>query len=101
MTNDRIKCLDSRIKRGLRQRRYLTEIGDEVVTVEIPIQVYRTMQARLSQRLEAYERNRDRLRLRHRIQSLLAQQWKPLAIAHELGISVSTVRRVYRQQNME
>lgn len=95
-----MKCLETRDRKGLRWRRYRTEDGRIVTTLEIPEQVFRATvrKDRLQERLDAWRRAQEREALQARGTVLLAEGWKPLAVAHELKVDVRTAQR-WRKEN--
>lgn len=83
---------------GLVSRRRETPEGVRYSTVELPASVLWgvTTAARLEARLRAFERGLATASTRARALSLLAQGWKPLAVAAELGLATRTVQRYRR-----
>ena len=95
-----MKCLETRAREGLRWRRYRTDDGRIVTTLEVPEQVFRATvrKDRLQERLEGWRREQERAALQARGLALLAEGWKPLAVAHELKVDVRTAQRWQRER---
>jgi DNA-binding NarL/FixJ family response regulator len=99
-----VKCLETRrTPDGLRRRRYSTADGARTFsTVEVPASVLYgiTSRARLRERLKAWSRRQEALDKRERALQLVDAGWKPVAVAHELGLAVRTIER-WRAQREE
>lgn len=79
----------------MRWRRYRDEHGAIHTTLEVPEEVVRVLGAkRLAEELARAKRNAQRKVLNARARALLAEKWKPDAIAHELGLCASQVRKL-------
>lgn len=94
-----MKCLETRRRPdGLKVRRYRTDEGVTVRTIELPIEVFRTLvpasklQVRLTQRMAELSRQTKKQRALTMIRSGV----KPVAIANDLGLTVRTVERYRR-----
>lgn len=94
-----MKCLETRRRNGMKWRRYRTEDGRIVTTYELPTEVLRgaAEPSRLQERLDAYARADARRARRQQVISLLAQGWKPLAIASEVGLKVRVIQELRAQ----
>lgn len=93
-----MKCLETRRRGGIKWRRYRTEEGAVIRTGEVPMEVLAELgAAKLKEALARAARREQRLRRQARAENLLRQGWKPEAVAAELELSVSMVRR-YRQR---
>jgi hypothetical protein len=90
-----MKCLETRTRAGLRYRRYRTEDGVTVRTVEVPLEVWTTIvkAGRARDRIAEYTRRQQRVSLRVSVEALLTDGWKPIAAAHAHGIPLRTVQR--------
>ena len=90
------RCLETRRKGSLTHRRYRTESGRDIRTVEIPLTVYRSLRRIIDPRAEAWGRGEVQ---RERLASLLllrAQGVKQEYIAARLGISQQSVSKALR-----
>lgn len=67
-------------------------------TVEIPIEVYRGVKTRIHERLEKWRRRIAVDTVRARGLVLLADGWKPEAVANELNVATATVQK-WRRRN--
>lgn len=97
-----MKCLETRrTKEGLRRRRYRTDDNRTFWTVEVPDSVlcHVTSQPRLRAALEAWKRAQATAARRVRVEALLAQDWKPLAVAEEVGMAVRSIQQI--RQDLE
>lgn len=91
-----MKCLETRkLEHGLKWRRYRTEDGLIVKTYEVPESVWNSIvsQGRMRDRLKEAMSVQARVALRCEVMRKLADGWKPVAIAHETGLSVRTIER--------
>lgn len=90
-----MKCIDSRPSPDGRRRKYRHPGGLITETIEVPLVVWRHVntQGRGSNRIEAFRRTIERRRMKHCAVELVRAGWKPLAVAHEIGIPVRTVQR--------
>jgi hypothetical protein len=90
-----VKCVDTRRKDGLTRRRYRDADGVIHRTVEVPLEVWASIngQGRLGDRMQQCLNRKARITLRCEVERRLADGWKPLAIAHELRVSLRTVQR--------
>ena len=90
-----MKCLETRVNAdGIKRRRYLLDDGRRVSTMELPTTVLIGIgMCKVREHLAKWRRG-EALRARGRqIDALIAQGWKPAAIAHEIGVSEAAVRQ--------
>lgn len=90
------RCLETRLRAdGLRYRRYRDALGLTQWTVEVPLEVWSSInrQGRARNRLEEHARRVERDGKRAAGLCLLQEGWKALAVAAELGVGVRTVQR--------
>lgn len=90
-----MKCLETRRQPdGTVRRRYRDALGIIHHTVEIPREVWRALpQGVLQDRLASRKVAVARLRLKARGLQLVAQGWKPEAVAQELNVTARAVQR--------
>lgn len=91
-----MKCLETRITAdGFKRRRYRHEDGRTVRTIEVPIEVWSSInkQGSARNRAAAWGRARERDALRVKAQELMRAGWKPLAVSSELGVPTRTLQR--------
>lgn len=91
-----MKCLETRKQpNGTTRRRYRTEDGLIVWTVEVPEAVWNFLnkQGRGNDRLAANLRARARVEKRTEALRMIEDGWKAIAVSHELGVSVRTIER--------
>jgi hypothetical protein len=89
-----MKCLETRRRKdGMKWRRYRTEDGRTITTVELPTAVLSVVSRKqIAAQIEAWKRGEtQRIRIA-RMRALIAQGVKPTAIAHELGVTEQAVR---------
>lgn len=90
-----MKCLETRRRHGMKWRRYRTEDDVIVTTYEVPTAVLGELGwQRLRGALERAERQLARARRTAHAQALLREGWKTVAVAHEVGLCDSQVRRI-------
>jgi hypothetical protein len=95
------KCLETRTAAdGLVRRRYRSPEGVVIWTVEMPAQVWKgcVSETRLATRLDKWRRGLERTSRRAEGLRLLAEGWKPVAVANHLGVSVGAAERWRREQ---
>jgi DNA-binding NarL/FixJ family response regulator len=95
-----MKCLETRRRPdGLKVRRYRTDEGVTVRTIEIPIEVFRSIMNpdRLAARLTGRMAELARQTKKQRALAMLAAGVKPVAIANDLGVTEKTVYKYRRQ----
>lgn len=96
-----MKCLETRrTPEGFRRRRYEQD-GVRFTTIEVPIEVWRgaVRHDRVAERLAAWHRAQSQLALKQRALRLLAEGWKPIAVAHETGFTERAVQRWVRRSD--
>lgn len=89
-----MKCLETRRRKdGTKQRRYRTDDGRTIITIELPRAVLSRFSSKtVAEQMAAWQRGEaQRIRVR-RMRQLIAQGVKPAAIAHELGVTEQAVR---------
>lgn len=93
------KCLETRVKDGLKWRRYRTDAGAVYTTYEIPTEVFHGIvpTGMFESRVESWYREQRRKEKRALVERLLREGWKPLAIASEVGCVERTVQKVRKQ----
>ena len=90
-----MKCLETRDRRGMRWRRYKTDDGSIEQTFEVPASVMGYIsKATLERALDLAAKSAARRALHAKARHLLSQGWKPVAVAHTLGMPDSTVRGI-------
>lgn len=94
-----MKCLETRRRNGMKWRRYRAPDGHTFTTYELPSAVLLgvTTLARIAKRLEQWHRGQAAAARRAQAEAMLAEGVKPVAIAHELGLSPRTVERYRRE----
>lgn len=81
-------------------RRYITPEGLRITTWELPAKALSHMGAsKLSGALAMAARDLERQTRNARAIKLLDQGWKATAVAHEVGLSDSMVRRIRSRSN--
>ena len=103
MPNDplpKAECLETRVKDGLKWRRYRTAEGAVYTTYEVPTEIFQQMIAAVAadpkfanytQSWYREERYKEKIAL---AQKLLQEGCKHTAVAHEVGFALSTIRRI-------
>lgn len=93
------ECLETRIKDGLKWRRYRTPDGAVYTTYEIPTEVFHGIipTGMYESRVQSWNRERQRKEKRAIVERLLREGWKPLAIASEVGVVERTVTKVRKR----
>jgi hypothetical protein len=93
------ECLETRIKDGLKWRRYRTPEGVVYTTYEIPTEIFHSVvpTGMYESRVQSWNRGQQRKEKRALAERLLQEGWKPLAIANEVGLVERTVTK-YRKQ---
>lgn len=95
-----MKCLETRVRNGMRWRRYLTDDGRRLVTYEVPASILSQFgKARVQAELAKFQRGEDRRRRAQRMRQLILEGVKPTAIAHELGVTEQAVRLARKKIN--
>lgn len=91
-----MKCLSTRrTSEGFRRRRYVLPDGVRLTTLEVPIEVWNSVArpATVAARIASRSRELARLSLKQRGMAMLAEGWKPAAVANELNITARAVQR--------
>lgn len=91
-----MKCLSTRrTPEGLKRRRYEQPDGTRHTTIEVPVTVWNALnrQGRAADRLRQFTRVCARQSLRQAVVGRTLAGWKPLAVAHDLGVPLRTVQR--------
>lgn len=98
-----MKCLETRTRAdGIRSRRYELEDGRRITTFELPATVIKGVGLkRVQEFMEIWQRgeqqrSESRAR-RQRIEEMLAEDIKPTAIAHEVGVTEERVRQIRKE----
>lgn len=94
-----MKCLETRRRPdGLKVRRYRTDEGVTVRTIELPMEVFRSIvrSGKLDARVAAHKRAIETKTKRERALTMLRAGVKPVAIANDLGLTDRTVQRYRR-----
>lgn len=94
------ECLETRIKDGLKWRRYRTPDGTVYTTYEVPTEIFQQMIAAVAadpkfadytQSWYREGRYKEKVALAQR---LLQEGCKPAAVANEVGFALTTIRRI-------
>lgn len=91
-----MRCLEVReTSDGFRRRRYVTDAGVRVSTIEVPLEVWHSInkQGRASDRATEWRRARARDEVKAKALELIRSHWKVVAVAHELKVPVRTIQR--------
>ncbi len=90
-----MKCLEMRKQPdGTTRRRYRDDCGLTHHTIELPREVFRALpQSVIRERLESRRAAVARLRVKARGLQLLAEGWKPEAVAAAIGVAARTVQK--------
>lgn len=97
-----MKCLETRTRDGMRWRRYRTDDGRTVTTYEVPTAVMSHFgKGNLAGLIAAYQRGEARRQRTQRMRQLILEGVKPLAIAHELGVTEQAVRMARKKLHSE
>lgn len=92
------RILETRVDSEGLIRRRREDDSVRYTTIEIPIEVYRGVRTRIHQRLQSWRRRMAVDAVRARGLALLADGWKPEAVAHELNVQTRSVHRWRRRQ---
>jgi hypothetical protein len=92
------ECLETRLKDGLKWRRYRTPTGAVYTTYEIPTEIFNGIvpTSKFESRVESWTREQKRKEKRAKVETLLREGWKPLAIAAEVRWNERTITRIRR-----
>lgn len=98
-----MKCLETRMRAdGIRSRRYELEDGRRITMLELPATVLKGIgMKRVQEFMEIWQRG-EKARSgshsrRQRIEQMLAENIKPTAIAHEVGVTETRVRQIRKE----
>lgn len=98
-----MNCIETRVRKdGIRRRTYALDDGRKLTTFEIPATILRTVGIKKIQSyMEIWKRGeaariQTRAR-RQRIETLLREKVKPLAIADEVGVSEQRVHQIRKE----
>ena len=93
------ECLETRIKDGLKWRRYRTPTGAVYTTYENPTEILHGIvpTGMYESRVQSWNREQQRKEKRALVERLLLEGWKPLAIASEVGVVERTVTKIRKQ----
>lgn len=98
-----VKCLETRVRPdGIKSRRYQLADGRRITMLELPATVIKGVGLkRVQEYMQIWlrgERVRAQAKARRRlIESMLRQKIKPLAIAHEVGVTDARVRQIRKE----
>lgn len=98
-----MKCLETRTRAdGIRSRRYELDDGRRITMLELPATVIKGIgMKRVQEFMEIWQRGEqqrtDSLARRQRIVEMLADNIKPTAIAHEVGVTETRVRQIRKE----
>lgn len=98
-----MKCLETRTRKdGIKSRRYQLEDGRRITTFELPATVIKGIGLkRVQEFMEIWQRGEkarsESHSRRQRIEEMLAENIKPTAIAHEVGVTDQRVRQIRKE----
>lgn len=98
-----MKCLETRTRPdGIKARRYQLDDGRRITTFELPATVIKGIGLkRVQEFMEIWQRGEkarsDSHSRRQRIEAMLAENIKPTAIAHEVGVTEERVRQIRKE----
>jgi hypothetical protein len=101
-----MKCLETRTRAdGMKTRRYELEDGRRITTLELPASVLKGIgMKRVQAFMETWQRGEGQRAVRHtrrqRIEELLRERVKPLAIADEVGVTETRVRQIRKEMGL-
>jgi hypothetical protein len=101
-----MKCLETRTRAdGMKSRRYELEDGRRITTLELPATVIKSISIkRVQEFMETWQRGEKQRTNRHarrqRIEELLRERVKPLAIADEVGVTETRVRQIRKEMGL-
>jgi hypothetical protein len=101
-----MKCLSTRTRPdGMKARRYELEDGTRITTLEIPVTVIKGVgMKKMQQQMATWQRGEKQRTETHarrkRIEELLRERIKPLAIAHEVGVTETRVRQIRKEMGL-
>lgn len=89
------RCLETRrTPEGFRRRRYEQD-GVRFTTIEVPLEVWKgsVRHDQVPRRLEAWRRGQDAKLKKQTALGLLAEGWKPAAVASRTGFTERAIQR--------
>lgn len=98
-----MKCLETRARaNGIKSRRYELDDGRRLTTYEVPASVLKSIgMGRVMQELRKWERGEVQRAKTHarreQVVAMLKDGIKPLAIAHEVGVTEARVRQIRQE----
>ena len=94
-----MKCIETRTRSdGIRRRTYVTDDGRRVRTYEVPPQVLSEMGKKmLAEALRKARVVEARDRRKMQIMQRIREGVKPLAIAHEFGVTEQRIRQIRKE----
>lgn len=97
-----MKCIETRVRQdGIRRRVYITDDGRRVRTYEVPQQVLSEMGKKmLAEALRKAAVVEHRAKRKVQIMQRIREGVKPLAIAHEFGVTDERVRQIRREMKL-
>ena len=97
-----MKCLETRTRAdGIKSRRYELEDGRRMTTLELPVTVIKSIGLkRVQEFMETWQRGEMQRSRRQRIEELLRERVKPLAIADEVGVTETRVRQIRKEMGL-
>lgn len=101
-----MKCLETRTRAdGIKSRRYELDDGRRITMLELPATVIKGIGMKRVQELMATWQRGERQRAnggarRQRIEELLRERVKPLAIADEVGVTDTRVRQIRKEMGL-
>jgi hypothetical protein len=101
-----MKCLETRTRAdGIKTRRYELEGGRRITTLELPATVIKAIGLkRVQEFMEIWQRGEKQRTETHarrqRIEELLRERVKPLAIADEVGCTDQRVRQIRKEMGL-
>ncbi len=101
-----MRCLETRTRAdGMKSRRYQLQDGRRITTLELPVTVLKAIgMKRVQEFLEIWQRGEQQRTESHtrrqRIEELLRERVKPLAIADEVGVTEQRVRQIRKEMGL-
>ena len=101
-----VRCLETRMRSdGIKSRRYQLADGRRVTMLELPATVIKSVGLKRVQEymqiwIRAEKARKQTTARRRLIESMLRQRVKPLAIAHEVGVTEARVRQIRKEMGL-
>lgn len=97
-----MRCIETRVRKdGIRRRIYLTDDGRRIRTYEVPPQVLSEMgKGKLAEALRKAAVVEERAKRKVLIMERIREGVKPLAIAHEFGVTDARVRQIRQEMGL-